>query len=596
MPLSAGLRLRVWRLGLVVLLAACLAACAASPQRIEQAGEILRLEQGRIQLETTAPSSEPPDLDALLWPGQGHHLLIIGRGDEALAVRLAMIRAARERIRIQNYIFYADTAGALLLEELVHAARRGVQVQLLVDSLFSLPDASVQALLALADPNLELRLYNPIFERAVLGNAGFLGAIACCFRSLNHRMHNKLVTVDGRHGLIGGRNTADRYFDLDTRMNFIDLEVLVSGPVVAAMEAGFERYWQHRRSRRTWHTRDVIAALRDDPPRVLDRLDIERTGFALAMLDDEQWLPGLIQRRGHRVGPVEYFSDPPDKPWDKGSEDSTRLLHDLILSAQQSVLIQTPYFVMSPRFERLLAERDPDVVVTVSSNSLAATDAYPVHAISRRQRARMVGALDIRYYEAKPFPANRHHLIPRYSELIAERAAGFVSPMRGDPAPATRDMPGPRISVHAKLLVVDQRLSVVTSHNFDPRSEIYNTENGIIVDDEDFARALTEFISPMTEPPNAWLVAMRSDGEAGMGGLGRRMAHASRRLPTFDLWPHYLTQNYQLPSSIPAPDRDDPRFHEHWVAVGQAPEVERGQRRIMTSLISRMFGFLWPIM
>ncbi|MCH8476580.1 MAG: hypothetical protein LAT56_01390 [Wenzhouxiangella sp.] len=66
MSLSAGLRLRVWRLGMIVLLAACLAACAASPQRIEQASEILRLEQGRIDIETSAPSSELPDLDVVV--------------------------------------------------------------------------------------------------------------------------------------------------------------------------------------------------------------------------------------------------------------------------------------------------------------------------------------------------------------------------------------------------------------------------------------------------------------------------------------------------------------------------------------------------
>ncbi len=53
--------------------------------------------------------------------------------------------------------------------------------------------------------------------------------------------------------------------------------------------------------------------------------------------------------------------------------------------------------------------------------------------------------------------------------------------MRGDPPSATLDMPGLRISQHAKLVIVDGSTSIVTSHNLDPRSEFYNTDNGILV-------------------------------------------------------------------------------------------------------------------
>jgi cardiolipin synthase C len=585
-----------WFLLAVALLSS---GCALTPEQFEQADRTVAAHRGLIGLPMPQPTTPADELDRLELGADRHHLLIVDQGSDALALRLHLIRTARDEILLQNYIFHDDSAGSLLLIEMLQAAQRGVRVRLLVDSLFSLPQPRLQAALEMAHEHFELRLYNPIFERAVLHDAGFLRAIFCCFRGLNHRMHNKLLVVDRKHGLIGGRNTADRYFDLDTRMNFSDMEVLVSGPVVGQMIEGFDRYWDHRRTRAPRHTRDVMAELLENPPAGLSLLAPQRLRFASELANSPTWLAQLLNDHGHYVEQIQYFTDPPDKPWkldQLGVTDSTAVLHDLMASAREQIVLQTPYFVMSPRLESVLANRADSVGITVSTNSLAATDAFPVHAHSRRQRQRMVGALDIRLFEAKPFPADRHRLINRYPDLIRDRAAGISSPMRGDPAPATVDMPGPRISLHAKILVVDQLATAVTSHNFDPRSEIYNTENGIIVHDPEFARTMSSYIELMTKPRNAWRVAEKPTGPPLLGGLNRGLARASRRLPLLDIWPWYLTENYQLPSGTESVEPHHPDFHQTWVPVGLAPEVVGGQRRFMTSVISRMFGFMWRIM
>lgn len=585
--------------GRLVLLvtALLLAACASSPQRQQLVDELIE----RERLAHAAPGivARPGALDRLLPEPDQHHLLVIDQGVDALALRLKMIRSARAEILYQNYIFHDDSAGLLVLDELLAAAGRGVRVRLLVDGLFSLADPALLARLELAPEAFELRMYSPLFQRAVTGNLAFGVAIACCFRTLNHRMHNKLVAIDGQHGLVGGRNTADRYFDLDTRMNFYDLEVLVSGPVVADMVAGFDAFWQHARSRPARQLRDVERALLRE--RWLPDWPVrpERLAFAAELAEDPQWLEALLAERGHRVASVEYFTDPPDKPWTPAAKpgvDSTDLIHRLLAGAERQVLIQTPYFVMSPDFDQALRLASEQARVVVSSNSLAATDAYPVYAISRRQRQRVVGDLGIEFYESKPFPAARHRLISRYPELITERSNGLGSRMRGDQAAATRPMPGPRVTLHAKIMVLDETLSVVGSHNFDPRSEIYNSENGIIVHDPDFARAMIDYIEPMTQPANAWRVAGRPSNGSRLAATNSQLSRQSRRLPTLDLWPAYQTENYQLPSGAHAVDPEHPDFHSIWVPVGMAPEVTRGQRRFLTAVISRMFGFLWPIM
>lgn len=55
---------------------------------------------------------------------------------------------------------------------------------------------------------------------------------------LSYAVHEKIMVVDGETAIVGGRNLEDRYFD-----NWIDLEALVSGPLVQAIQTGFIRTW-----------------------------------------------------------------------------------------------------------------------------------------------------------------------------------------------------------------------------------------------------------------------------------------------------------------------------------------------------------------
>ncbi|QOC23208.1 phospholipase D family protein [Wenzhouxiangella sp. AB-CW3] len=575
----------------LLLLSLALGACSLSPQRQAEIDELIEARRGSVELVPDAsPVRLDSPLDELVTSSSRQHLLLVEQGSDALALRIHLIRSAVERIELMNYIFHADESGQLLLAELVDAARRGVEVRILVDSLFSLDDVELLAGLELLEPNLEVRLYNPVFNQARLGDLSLASAVFCCFRRLNHRLHHKLLAIDGRHGLLGGRNTADRYFDLDTRMNFLDMEVLVSGHTVAEMQDNFDQFWQHSASRRARHTRDVAATLqRSAPDQILLERD-SRAAYALSMIEDPDWLEALIGRAGFEVGTVRYFADLPEKTWSLESEVSTRTLHELIGTARERVLIQTPYFVLSPAFEQALAQLDPSVEVVVSTNSLASTDAWPVYAISRRQRFRMVDGLGVELFEAKPYPADIERFNQRYEQLVIDRALGITSPMRIDPPSATRDMPGPRISVHAKIVVIDDEVAVVTSHNFDPRSERYNTENGVIVEDRRFAAALSEYVETIAAPGNSWVVRVRPDGSVLLGPVNRTMAGLSRRLPTLDLWPWYLTENYRMNAS----DADElPPALE---PVGLAPEVVLLRRHMGTSLVSRLFGFLRFIM
>ena len=603
--MNGNVRAGLARAGAGLILLLVLAGCAVSPAQRERVDAWVKQHPVLLPPALDLPWMLPP-LPAREAPG--HQLIMVDRGDDALALRLHLIRTATSSIEIQNYIFLLDDSGQLLLLELLAAAARGVQVRILVDSLFSVPDENVQAALELAHPNFKLRVFRPVLEQSVLRDGEFIAAVFCCFHELNQRMHNKLMVIDDQHALIGGRNHSARYFDLDPRMVFVDMETLVTGPVAAQMRSGFDAFWQHPLAMPPRHTRRVSNQILNDPPQQIDLELSDRLQRLHAEFGQGQWLDRLLSGHSFEVGEVEYFTDLPEARPDNAptpSDDSTAWIHGLIARAEEEVVIQTPYVVLSDRFRDLLRALDPEVRVVISSNSLASTDAFPVYAISRKQRAFLLEALGIRFFEAMPFPDDLEKLVPRYQALVAERAAGVETPMRGDPVSATLDMPGPRLSLHAKLVVVDRSHVIVTSHNLDPRSEIYNTENGILVDDGDFAAAMLDYIGVITRPGNSWLSAMHSSGHdddtRSLGSaIHRGGSRLSRRLPVLDLWPGYRFEQFRLPDSD---DDDETRLWsepESELAeaepVGLAPEVVLRQRRLVTAMVSRMMGFLRPIL
>src|SRR5688572_30215908 len=137
-------------------------------------------------------------------------------GLEAFAARVALIDAAERTLDLQYYIFHTDDTGLFIIDRLLAAADRGVRVRILVDDMYT---HGIEKGLAAFDahPNVELRIFNPWTQRS----GAFVRAIEFLFSPrLNHRMHNKLFIADGVAVILGGRNLADEYFDLNPEFEF----------------------------------------------------------------------------------------------------------------------------------------------------------------------------------------------------------------------------------------------------------------------------------------------------------------------------------------------------------------------------------------
>jgi phosphatidylserine/phosphatidylglycerophosphate/cardiolipin synthase-like enzyme len=458
-----------------------------------------------------------------------------------------------------------------------------------------LNDPQLLSRLARASDNLHIKLYNPTFDSAHSNYVEYAASVLCCFRKFNQRMHNKLFLVDDKVGVVGGRNYANEYYDWDPQMDFLDRDVLVAGIAGQQMEKSFGIFWHNSRAVPLTHLKDVntdiLAHPFDSEPWTEPRFaDPQRVAATRTEAENPEWLAENLLDHSLNVGLVDYFYDLPSKAEAVHGPDSRELTRDLmkmISGAQGQIVLQTPYLVLTKRAGTLfktLQKKQPPVQVIVSTNSLASTDALGVYALSYKHHKKYLVDYGFQIHELMPHPADADEMLGDYNRL-----SGFgsesSSPHRGGRAPIESGSPGPRISLHAKSLVVDGRVAMVGSHNFDPRSAHYNTEGGVIVDDPAFAQQLRAAILRDASPQNAWLVAPRHPIPI-IGDVSQAIGDVSRALPIFDIWPWAYATDYQLkPGCQPVP-ATDPDFLKCWKPVGDFPEVNLSLTAIITRFIT----------
>ena len=142
-------------------------------------------------------------------------------GAEALDIRLELAERAQSTIDAQYFLIKPDAAGIAFTASLLRAADRGVRVRLLLDDVFTTARDEGLAMLN-AHPNVHIRLFNPV-ARGGISSLNFL----LDFSRANRRMHNKSFTVDGHVTIIGGRNIAAEYFDMNEDVVFWGFRTLL---------------------------------------------------------------------------------------------------------------------------------------------------------------------------------------------------------------------------------------------------------------------------------------------------------------------------------------------------------------------------------
>lgn len=544
--------------------------------------------------EPSAPSGSPVAERVSAADAQTR-VLRIESGYDALLLRVHLIRTARESVEMQTFIWTNDECGRLLLWELIEAARRGVRVRLIVDQMFSEKDPAVMAFLATVHPNFEVKHYRPAFARIDPPFWQKLAAGALSFRSTNQRMHNKVMLVDGAVLLTGGRNVENTYFDHSAELNFRDRDVLAVGSVVAAARKSFEEFWAYRHAVPSRKLRDVASEIARGKFRRYDRREDWDFGGIFGELSREADDAALVRERfAARMRPVQravFVSDEPGKTrgWFGPTARLTRELRGALEQAREQVVMQTPYLVLSPAARRLFAqlrEQHPRLQFRISSNSFASTDNLLAYSANYRLRGVYIEQLGLQVHEFKPRPAALAELFPRHAEMERRAAARLAG---GEQKRA------PFLCVHAKSLVVDDRVAFVGSYNLDPRSERLNTEVGLIVEDADFARELRAEIERDLAPENSWVIARRHIplGLDKVNGLIEGLIS----ITPLEVWPLRNTSSFELrPGAEPVPP-GHPEFYRRYLEVGSFPGTDGllSQKEILTRLYKAVGAPLTPV-
>ncbi len=417
---------------------------------------------------------------------------LLERSDRALLWRLTLIDSARHSIDLQYYVWFGDTLGRLMMDRVMKAADRGVKVRILFDDLNTMLHDMTHVemrdeLLARIDrhPNIQIRVFNPWDDRSLFGRGA---GMATDFKRLNRRMHNKQMVVDNRVAIIGGRNLGDEYFGLNPEFNFHDLDVLGVGPVARQASQVFDRYWNS----------DWVRAI----PKTVPASEIPAEGeLSRSAIKDMMANPSLVAIEAHRTdwtaqiaglpgllaaGRSQVHTDSPSRSAETHNHmpDAIRAL---MRSAKSELLITNAYIIPDANLMADLQELGGrGVKVSILTNSLASHDVPAVNSHYEKWREPIL-ATGAQLFELRPD-----------AEMRGELAE--IAPLRAE-----------FVGLHTKAMVIDRQRAFIGSMNLDPRSEILNSEMGVIVDSPPLAEKLAERMLRDMDGANSWQVVRAND-------------------------------------------------------------------------------------
>ncbi len=296
-------------------------------------GLLIAQDQETLRVRTELPASDaqfPEYLARLLGAPltSGDAYTVHTDGTDAFPAMLSAIEQAKHRISFETYVYQTGQIGDRFTAALEAAARRGVNVRIVLDSIGA-SKTSEQDVERLRRAGCQVAWFNKVS--------------GLNFEELNYRTHRKSLVVDGDVAFVGGIGIADQWaLDTEEEKMWRDTQIEVRGPAAVYIEGSFNENWIE--------SGEVVA------PDLLPH-DDEPTGPARSIV---------------------VWSGP------EGGASAMKLLYLLaIASARTTLDIESPYFVMDESTQWSLEDarrRGVRVRMVVEGDI---TDAKPVKFASR---------------------------------------------------------------------------------------------------------------------------------------------------------------------------------------------------------------------
>ena len=326
--------------------------------------------------------------------------------DESLAAMTDAVNKAKRYVHAEFYIIAFDRTTVPFFEALHDAVQRGVTVRVLLDHVASWRSPHYfRTIRKLRRIGVKWQLMLPIQP--------WRGRI----QRVDLRNHRKLLVIDGEVAYTGSQNMIDRSYNKRSNrrrgLKWKDLMVRFEGPIVPGIDALFITDWYSETDELLEN--ETIVPEQASPPDILDMLDCQVV---------------------------------PSGPGFEG-ENNLRLFNSLLYSAQEKIIITSPYFV---------------------------PDESMLYAITTAAQS----GLDVQLFvsEIGDQPVVYHAQRSYYEALL--RAGVRIWLYK---APTV---------LHAKHFTIDDRVAVIGSSNMDMRSFTLNLEISVMIHGPEFVSQLRE--------------------------------------------------------------------------------------------------------
>lgn len=372
------------------------------------------------------------DVQLTLPAPAAERICFVDSNEDALHWRLRLIASAQEELQASTFDFCADNSGTDVIAALWDAAERGVRVRLIVDGISAqLHLIGSDAFRALAaHENTEIKFYNPIRLTA--------------FWRVNYRCHDKYLVIDRSVYLFGGRNTSDLFLGSggEARRNR-DHDVVVYGDSSAASSVStLLRYFDD-----IWSL-DTNWEFHSNGEKQRVQEAAEGLSARWAQLNDASQLPPIDWDAEMMPANGVTLLHGDCSAWNK-EPALMNTLGALMREAKESVVVQTPYIICDrAMYDTLEAAAGGTAQVQIITNA-------------PQSGANPCGCVDYLNHKGR---------ILRTGVSLCEWS-------------------GER-SMHTKTLLIDDRLSLIGSFNWDMRSAYLDTELMLLVDSPTLNAAL----------------------------------------------------------------------------------------------------------
>jgi len=244
-----------------------------------------------------------------------------------------LIDLAQREILIAQFILSNDESGQAVIKHLVHKAKEGVKIKLIIDGIgaYSYLPLTKTDLQEISGHDIDLKQFHPKWSK---------------FFNIRKRMHDKILIVDDQ-ALLGSSS----FWDVSLDILQIETDVLVKGVIVEQIRDHFMALWDSKSA----------VAVKSKMPKIPKYAGY--SGFPTKVIDELKFF---------KTNSIEYWNDGSKKKKGIGSFAKTMAA---LSNAKNEIVIVNPYFLPSKALKKTLSkaiERGVRVFIyTNSSEELA---------------------------------------------------------------------------------------------------------------------------------------------------------------------------------------------------------------------------------